>query len=64
MIGTALQTAFAKKIITQMLKKDTVPVIEINLEKNVEHGYTIHLIEKSEVALPALFTELIRLKSV
>ena len=54
-IGTALQTAFAKQMISSMILKDTVPVVEINLEQNIKSGFCISLLEKSEIALPALF---------
>ena len=50
-------------MIQDIIIKDNIPVVEINLEQNIKHGYTITLLEKSEIALPALLTELIRLKS-
>lgn len=51
-IGTALQTAFAKQIINQCIIKDTCPIVEVNLEVNIKHGYTLHLLQKSEECLP------------
>jgi len=62
-IGTALQTAFAKKIITETILKDSAPVLEVNLDKNIQHGYTLHLMQRSEIALPELFSELQRLQA-
>jgi hypothetical protein len=40
-----------------------VPVVEINLESCIEDGFGIVVNEKSEIALPILFAELIKLKT-
>lgn len=46
-IGTALQTAYAMKIVVETLAEEK-PVIEINMESCIEVGHTYHLIGKSE----------------
>ena len=56
-IGTALQTSLAKFIVNSCINKGTVPVIEVNLESCIPHGYRILIQEPSEKALPALFKE-------
>ena len=55
-VGTALETNFAKKIVHDVLKAEN-PVIEINLESCISAGHVYQVIEKSEIALPALFNE-------
>ena len=43
-------------------KQDT-PVVWVNLDNDqIKNGYGVILLEKSEVALPALFDELMRLR--
>lgn len=61
-VGTALQTAYAKRMITSLIARDTIPIVEVNLEANIEHGYVIQLLAKSEECLPELFSELISLQ--
>ena len=61
-VGTALQTSYAKRIITSLIVRDTVPIVEVNLEANIEHGYVVGLLAKSEECLPELFTELVSLQ--
>ena len=50
-VGTALQTGFAIKIVNEMIKKDA-PIIEVNLESAIDNGLVLRVIAKSEVALP------------
>jgi len=59
-VGTALATNFAKKIVVEHLDKE-LPIIEVNLESAIERGNNIQVMEKSEIALPALFKEYYRL---
>ena len=59
-IGTALATGFANSIVKGFLKKE-LPVIEINLESAIDKGFNIQVLEKSEISLPALFSEYYRL---
>ena len=59
-VGTALATNFAKRIVVTHLDKE-IPVIEVNLETSVDRGNNIQVLEKSETALPALFNEYYRL---
>ena len=61
-VGTALATGFAKKIVVQHLDKE-IPVIEVNLETSIDRGNNLQVLEKSEIALPALFNEYYRLKA-
>ena len=60
-IGTALETNLARKLVNESLKKIDIPVIEINLESVIEYGFNIRVLDRSEVALPALFEELYKL---
>ena len=60
-IGTALETSFARSIVDNFLKRE-LPVIEVNLESAIKRGHNIQVIQKSEVALPLLFKEFYRLK--
>ena len=60
-IGTALATNFAKRIVVHHLDRE-LPVIEVNLVSAINRGNNIQVLEKSEVALPALFKEYYRLK--
>lgn len=53
-IGTALQTAYALRIVVNMLERE-MPVIEVNMESCINVGHTYQLIGKSEVILPKLF---------
>lgn len=58
MVGTALQTNFAKRIVDELLQKEAedVPVIEINLECVLDRGYLAQVPHKSEVALAEMFS--------
>ena len=56
-IGTALQTSLARFIVNSCINKGDIPVIEVNLETCINHGYRILIEEGSETALPALFKE-------
>jgi NAD-dependent SIR2 family protein deacetylase len=40
-IGTALATNMAKRIVNNALKKQNIPVIEINLESAIDKGFNI-----------------------
>ena len=61
-VGTALQTSLARLIVSSAINKDTIPVIEINLEPCIEDGFVIQVCEGSETALPDLVREYIKLK--
>lgn len=61
-IGTALETGLAKSIVSQTLHRKDVPVIEVNLESSIAVGYNLRVLEKSEIALPAMFNEYYKLK--
>ena len=54
-IGTALATSFAKRIVQDCVSKEDVPVIEVNLETFCDRGYVAQLLMKSEIVLPILF---------
>ena len=56
MIGTALATGFASKIVKNFLKKE-LPVIEINIVSAINRGFNIQVLEESEISLPAFFSE-------
>jgi NAD-dependent deacetylase len=59
-VGTALQTGFAAKIVNSFLRKE-LPVIEINLESSIDRGNNIQVLGKAERTLPDLFNEYYRL---
>ena len=61
-IGTTLQTSFAKSIVEDFLKREQ-PVIEFNLESAIKKGNNIQVLSKAEDSLPALFKEYYRLES-
>lgn len=64
-IGTALQTNLARNIVNHTLYlKESVPVVEVNLESCIDNGFGLIVKEKSEIALPILFKEIQRLKSL
>lgn len=63
-IGTALATGFARRIVNKALAKLECPVIEVNLESSIAKGFNLQVVEKSEVALPAMFQEYYRLTDV
>ena len=50
----------ANIIVKKALAKQNVPVVEVNLESCIEDGYGIIVEEKSEVALPILFEEIMK----
>ena len=52
-VGTALTTALAFKIVKEWLKRDIL-TIEVNLEPEWKVGHSVQVIEKSETALPIL----------
>lgn len=61
-VGTALQTNFAKKIVEACLdKEEDAIVIEINLEQILKDGNVAYIQEKSEIALPTIFEEFYKL---
>jgi NAD-dependent SIR2 family protein deacetylase len=53
-IGTALQTGYAMRIVCTFLDKEK-PVIEVNMETAIGIGHLYQLIGKSEVLLPKMF---------
>lgn len=59
-VGTALATSGAKRMVIQALGQHNVPVIEINLEPVIDEGYTLKIPMKSEQALEQMFNELYR----
>jgi len=61
-IGTALETGLASSIVNKCIKKKECPVIEVNLESCIDVGYNLKVIQKSEIALPAMFDEYYKLK--
>jgi NAD-dependent SIR2 family protein deacetylase len=65
-VGTALATGLARRIVFKALDKheQECPVIEINLESAIDKGFNLQILEKSETALEALFTEFYRLAKV
>ena len=62
-IGSGLETNFTKSIIEAFLDRQ-VPVIEVNLQTCIDHGYNIQVLDEADVALPLLFTEFYRLMNV
>ena len=62
-VGTALQTSGARRLVYRMLDKMKIPVIEINNNPCIEEGYSLTVTEKSEISLDQMFTELYRLES-
>ena len=57
-VGTALQTALAHQIVMKALRKDTIPVIEVNLESCIPQGFRVLVKEPSEVCLPVMCREI------
>jgi len=55
-IGTALATSLAKRIVSKFLEKE-LPVIEVNMESAINRGHNIQVLGKSEETLPLLFSE-------
>jgi len=62
-VGTALATNLAKQIVANFLDRE-LPVIEVNLESAINRGNNIQVLERSEIALPALFNEFYRLDAL
>ena len=62
-IGTGLETSFSSSIIEAFLDRQ-VPVIEVNLETFIDHGYNIQVLDEADVSLPLLFAEFYRLMNV
>jgi NAD-dependent deacetylase len=60
-VGTALQTGFASRIVNSFLKREA-PVIEINLETSIDKGNNLQVLGKAEKLLPELLNEFYRLK--
>ena len=56
-IGTALETSFASKLVDKCIIKE-LPIVEVNLEACIKAGNTVQLLRKSEEVLPELFEEL------
>ena len=53
-VGTALETNFAKKMVVETLARE-VPVIEVNMEPCVPVGHTYQVKGKAEETLPGIF---------
>lgn len=60
-VGTALATGGAKRLVMKTLERQTIPVIEINLEPCMKEGFALQITEKSEVSLDKMFKELYKL---
>ena len=43
-VGTALQTSYATKIVNEFIRRNNVPMVEVNLEPNIKDGYGILLL--------------------
>jgi len=50
-IGTALQTGIAKRLVEQALSRQDVPVIEINTAPCIDVGFVVQVVGKSEEVL-------------
>lgn len=57
-IGTSLQTGMARNIVYSAIRRDNIPVLEINPEPCINEGFVCHLAEKSEEVLPKLAVDL------
>jgi NAD-dependent SIR2 family protein deacetylase len=57
-VGTALQTSYAKLIVNRAVQKIEVPIIEVNIESAIKKGFRVLVNEPSEKSLPILFSEL------
>ena len=53
-IGTALETSMAKRLVTSTLGKE-IPVIEMNMESAINRGHNLQVLGKAEETIPALF---------
>lgn len=62
-IGTALQTGGARRMVNNALKRQDIPVIEVNIEPMIDEGFALTIAGKSEVALEAMFKEYYRLSA-
>ena len=56
-VGTALATGLARRIVNKAISKIDCPVIEVNLESSINRGFNLQILEKSEIALDQLFEE-------
>ena len=63
-IGTALATSGARKVVYDALGKQNIPVIEFNIEPAITEGYTLNITEKCETSIKAMFKEYYRLSSL
>ena len=63
-IGTALATGGAKRIVYDALEKQDVPVIEFNMSPVIDEGFALSVTEKCETALDKFFNEFYRLSSL
>jgi len=50
-VGTALATGGAKRIVMKTLERMEIPVIEINLDPVIDEGFVINVVDRSEIAL-------------
>ena len=57
-VGTALATTLAFKLVREWLKKDIL-TIDVNLDPVWTVGHSVQVVEKAEKALPNLFKEFI-----
>lgn len=62
-VGTALATSGANRLVMKTLERQTIPVIEINLEPCMKEGFALQITEKSEISLDKMFKELYKLLS-
>ena len=60
-IGTALATGLARRIVNIALDKIQCPVIEVNIESSINRGFNLQVLEKSEIALNTMFNEYYKL---
>jgi NAD-dependent SIR2 family protein deacetylase len=60
-IGTALATGGAARMVNRTLEKMEVPIFEFNMNPCVDVGYTFNITEKCETALDKFFNEFYRL---
>jgi len=60
--GTFSKNDAGRKIIDECIRRQDVPVIEINPETFIRNGFVAQVNMKAEVALPILFKEFYRQK--
>eukprot|EP00347_Sterkiella_histriomuscorum_P015341 403357388 len=63
-VGTALATGLARRIVNKAIDKIECPVIEVNLETSIDRGFNLQILEKSETALDNMFNEYYRLSKL